>query len=262
MDTQRLYQLVNKEVVLEETDIPQLRALVGRYPYFHPAVFLLLKAIYTYNIEDFDNELKNQSILISDRTALFYYIFSEEYDHFFQETGKKVLTDDKTSVLLNAFFESKGEKETDTELEYSIFNSSLATIDYFSYIKAIPEEDEEEAPIEPEPSLNLKHQHIIDTFIHKAETECEIRILPEGEPTDSGVGASELLNEETEDELNEDMFFTETLAKIYIKQKKYEKAYKIIKHLSLNYPKKSIYFADQLSFLEKLIINSKYKNTK
>jgi hypothetical protein len=68
--------------------------------------------------------------------------------------------------------------------------------------------------------------------------------------------------DEKDDELDEDVFFTETLAKIYIKQKKYEKAYKIIKHLSLNYPKKNIYFADQLSFLEKLIINSKFKDTK
>ena len=68
--------------------------------------------------------------------------------------------------------------------------------------------------------------------------------------------------EENEEELTEDIFFTETLAKIYIKQKKYEKAYKIIKHLSLNYPKKNIYFADQLSFLEKLIINTKYKDKK
>ena len=47
--------------------------------------------------------------------------------------------------------------------------------------------------------------------------------------------------------------------KVYIKQKKYEQALTIIKRLSLNFPKKSIYFADQMRFLKKLIENEKYK---
>ena len=52
-------------------------------------------------------------------------------------------------------------------------------------------------------------------------------------------------------------YFTETLAKIYIKQGNYSKALEIISQLNLNYPKKNAYFADQIRFLEKLIINNK-----
>ena len=47
--------------------------------------------------------------------------------------------------------------------------------------------------------------------------------------------------------------FTETLAKIYLRQKKYAKALEIIKTLPLKYPEKSIYFADQIKYLEILI---------
>lgn len=54
-----------------------------------------------------------------------------------------------------------------------------------------------------------------------------------------------------------DSYFTETLARIYVKQKRYEKALQIIKNLSLKYPEKNVYFADQIRFLEKLIINTK-----
>ena len=66
---------------------------------------------------------------------------------------------------------------------------------------------------------------------------------------------------EKEDDNAEEEYFTETLARIYIKQGRYSKALEIIKRLSLAYPKKNAYFADQIRFLEKLIINSNNKNS-
>ena len=53
---------------------------------------------------------------------------------------------------------------------------------------------------------------------------------------------------------------TESLAKSYVRQKKYSKALEIITHLSLNYPEKSIYFADQMRFLRKVVLIEQYKN--
>ncbi len=47
---------------------------------------------------------------------------------------------------------------------------------------------------------------------------------------------------------------SESLAQVYIKRGRYDKAYDIIHALSLNNPKKSIYFADQLRFLQKLML--------
>jgi len=59
--------------------------------------------------------------------------------------------------------------------------------------------------------------------------------------------------------LDDESYFTETLAKIYVKQQRYSKALEIIRRLNLKYPKKNAYFADQIRFLEKLIINAKSK---
>lgn len=52
-----------------------------------------------------------------------------------------------------------------------------------------------------------------------------------------------------------DGLLSESLAKIYIKTRRYERAYEILNGLSLRFPEKSAYFADQLRFLQKLIIN-------
>lgn len=67
------------------------------------------------------------------------------------------------------------------------------------------------------------------------------------------------MDEEEEMEVEDTGYFTETLARIYIKQGRYSKALEIIKRLNLVYPKKNRYFADQIRFLEKLIINNNKK---
>jgi tetratricopeptide (TPR) repeat protein len=56
---------------------------------------------------------------------------------------------------------------------------------------------------------------------------------------------------------SEPSFFTETLANIYIKQGKYDKALEIIKRLYLEFPNKNRYFADQIRFLEIIVKHTK-----
>ena len=84
-------------------------------------------------------------------------------------------------------------------------------------------------------------------------------LLP-GENSVAEEAAKDLSSDESKfEEEEDDSCFTETLAKIYVKQQRYSKALEIIKKLSLKYPKKNAYFADQIRFLEKLIINAKSK---
>jgi len=55
-------------------------------------------------------------------------------------------------------------------------------------------------------------------------------------------------------EPSENSLLSESLAKIYIKTHRYERAYEILNRLSLAFPEKSAYFADQLRFLRKLML--------
>ena len=54
------------------------------------------------------------------------------------------------------------------------------------------------------------------------------------------------------DQKIKDELITETLAKIYVKQEKFNKAIKAYEILSLKYPKKSSFFADQINDVNKL----------
>ena len=60
----------------------------------------------------------------------------------------------------------------------------------------------------------------------------------------------------------DDSMLSESLAKMYIAQHKYSQALEIIERINLNYPEKSIYFADQIRFLTKLVLNETLNDKK
>jgi hypothetical protein len=60
----------------------------------------------------------------------------------------------------------------------------------------------------------------------------------------------------TEDTVKHDGLMTETLARIYLEQKNYEKAIQSYKILSLKYPEKSGFFADQIKAVKQLQENN------
>ena len=93
-----------------------------------------------------------------------------------------------------------------------------------------------------ESAPKLQDQDLIDRFITENP-----RIKPVG--TDSFADDSVNV---VEDENITDSIFTESLAKIYIKQKQYSKAIRIFEKLNLKYPEKSSYFADQIKTLQNL----------
>ena len=125
-----------------------------------------------------------------------------------------------------------------------------ATVDYVAFLMNSKEEEKKENET-PE----LRGQSLIDNFIHNEGGKIILQENTEYEPEDIDETDEEIAT--TED----NGYFTETLARIYIKQGRYSKALEIINRLNLVYPKKNRYFADQIRFLQKLIINNNKKIT-
>ncbi|UOB18698.1 hypothetical protein [Abyssalbus ytuae] len=85
---------------------------------------------------------------------------------------------------------------------------------------------------------------LIDKFI-----ETNPKIIPVSGSTPQYNLAKERVVEKTE-------LMTETLARVYLEQKKYKKAIQAYKILSLKYPEKSSFFADQINAVKKLQQNN------
>ena len=103
--------------------------------------------------------------------------------------------------------------------------------------------------------IRSKTEQLLDAFLSSGQ-EPIIQLTVSSDD----AGDDENGSYEADDEANrlEDTYYTETLARIYLKQRRYDKALEIIRSLYLNFPNKSIYFADQIRYLEKLVrINQK-----
>jgi len=246
-------QLINRPELLDKETLYELRSMLALHPYCQPARLLMLQNLYILHDQMFDRELKRAAVYLTNRKILFnmvegvHYTIRAEQNRNNKETENGA-DENRTLSLIDNFLDSVPEKQTDDKNVKRKPTPVDAAVDYVAYLLEMEEQtggsqQEQEMP-------QLKGQSLIDSFIvsggGKIQLKDEPEYLPQIEDKQAGT-------EET------DKLFTETLSKIYVKQGKYEKALEIIKHLNLNYPKKNAYFADQIRFLEKLIINNKNK---
>ena len=104
---------------------------------------------------------------------------------------------------------------------------------------------------------------LINQFIaeqmHLGEQAAQVPITaPVGEREKAEIADQEIDNPTQTD----DSMLSESLAKMYIAQHKYSQALEIIERINLKYPEKSIYFADQIRFLTKLVLNETLNDKK
>ncbi len=246
-----LTRLTDHPELLDKETLFELRRLTALYPYYQPARLLMLQNLYLLHDSSFEEEMKRAAIYITNRKTLFDLVESAHY-HLHPDTPKpapapQASGTDRTLDLIDGFLDSEAaEATTPTAPVRRKPTPTDATVDYTAYLMSL-DTPEPDTPKEAPPQLN--GQNLIDNFLNDAGGKIQLKENPEYTPQlpeNTAKGAKE----------DDEGYFTETLAGIYIKQGRYSKALEIIQRLNLNYPKKNAYFADQIRFLQKLILNN------
>ena len=206
----------------------ELENIIYEFPYFQLAHAIYLKSLKIQDQFNFDLILKKTAILSSKRKLIFNWIEDND-NNLFKILEKSTKKENRESIIHDA--QIKGAVKTDKSEEDK---EKMFFVDWvLSYANS--ENETERRPLESK-------IEIIDSFLEKNPK------IPNRKEKDD---KDDFLNLASDNKFNKSELMTETLAKIYVKQKKIKKAIYAYKILSLKYPEKSSFFANQIKKLQK-----------
>ena len=238
-------ELINHPERLDRDTLYELRSMLAMHPYFQTARILMLHNLFLLHDATFDEELRKAAFYITDRKVIFQMIEAGRYKITTRRKQQKTAEqqDSRTLSLIDDFLEAQ---QPASPASHPVDASQ----DYIGYLLW----QESQQGTERQEALPMNGGGVVEDFLEKGSGRIVLDDSLETEPDEPSADTSKDVENDTENEI-----LTEIMAGIYIKQGKYENAVKIIRQLSLAYPKKNRYFADQIRFLEKLIINNKHK---
>lgn len=234
------------------------------YPYMTlPAKLLLERSGDTLD-EDTRRRMMQRMALNNPSTEALYRIANHKDASdapFYPEPEHPEALDTDSAIETFMTHYGRPDPQESALLEKLIFNPVP------DYALTLADEEERNLPSDEDASGDTPDS-LINAFILKSRREgghFPTATQPTDNSDDTGQ-SSDTSNEKTSLHApanpTEQGLLSESLAKFFIKQHRYAKAYEIITNLSLKFPEKSRYFADQLRFLQKLIINEQFQKQK
>jgi tetratricopeptide (TPR) repeat protein len=274
--------LINRPDTINEKQTDDLGTVLDEFPFFQSARALRLKGLYNQNSFKYNYALKVTAAHTTDRTVLFDFITSDTfvaiqkglYDKKalqlldisvvdFEVVIPEIKLEPKANTIEESILTSIKGASKDTEestkiavekldigkpLDFSV-NEKHSFQEWLQLARIEPIIREKEETIQPE-AVELdeekkKKAELIDKFI---ETSPKISPVKQGAIS---TATSEAAKTDTS------YLMTETLARVYLEQKKYQKAIQAYEILILKYPEKSSFFANRISDIEILQHNNK-----
>ena len=285
MNAQTFTYLLEHPDAITTDQTKELRGLLDEFPYFQSAHALYLKGLKNQESFTYNKALKVTAAHTTDRNVLFDYItsplfsqneISEQIKHHEQKLmGLPVTQLEDVSLqveqeelqkaedildpdLFIAKKDSEMTPETVLEVGKPLDFSTGETHSFAEWLKLttfkpiqrqeapskVTEQDkkEEKDTMMEETTLSRKRkEEIINSFI---ETNPKIRAAHAQKTPKKDFSKQSLITPEA--------LMTETLARVYLEQKNYKKAAQAYRILSLKYPEKSGFFADQIRAIQQL----------
>jgi predicted Zn-dependent protease len=240
MNKDQFISFFDNPFLIDNESAKEMQQLIDQYPYFQSARLLFLKSLYDNKSISYQTELKLTAAYAGNRAILQALILRKADDNLKEAVTevRKPITEEKEQSAIPLYQEEKVTSSSHIEIE-------------FDFVEANEQQQAFELPKlteVPQEALSEKKKQqleIIDRFI-----KAEPRIIPKEINKDQVPDLSADSAVETE-------FLTETLAEIYVRQKKYDKAIVMFQKLSLKLPQKSVYFASRISDINTIVNQDK-----
>ena len=285
MTSKELIPLLENPATVNAAQTLQLEKILEKYPYFQAARAIYLKGLYNENSFSYNFELKKTAAYTADRSVLFDFITSEEFnqnkialqikeqeDHLRNITvfeAEEVFG--RKSIGINEAIKMK-KADSDRVLDPGLFERSIV-------IQPAPEEIASPGPILPEPIITGSPLEFTGAEAHsfsewlkltsakpiKRASDEERDRERKFELIDDFISKSPKIDPAKPASNNNiareritapEALMTETLARVYLEQKNYKKAIQAYKILILKNPEKSGFFADQIRAIKKIQENN------
>lgn len=276
--------LLNKPDTINSVYTDALGNVLAEFPYFQSARALRLKGLFNQNSFKYNYALKVTAAHTTDRSVLFDFITSENFI-----TIQNALYDKKNLELMNM---EVLDSEIITPITIQEQQQKALELSILTSIKEAANTTNTTPPLETESEAEIELGKPIDFTDNEQRSFQEWLQLSRIVPIDRGATyASKQIEENSEEERKKkaaliDRFIetnpkiapikpgsapapqfelnssdnthlmTETLARVYLEQKKYQKAIQAYEILILKYPEKSSFFADHISEIRNLQNNN------
>ena len=245
--------------MLDKAQIGNISAIVEEFPYFQSARAIYLKGLKDLGSFKYNQELKTTAAHTTDRSILFDFITSDvflqndvsthikqNFDQIKTIAVNEIQDISNTKSLAKPLENQQGENQTilglGNPLEFNK-NETHSFSEWLSLTQKNPVNRSEPIKTSNDSSRDEKFA-LIDAFIANK---------PKLKPLDKD---SKLINIAEDRVVETESLMTETLARIYVEQKNYDKAIQSYQILSLKYPEKSSLFADQIQAIKVLKVKN------
>jgi hypothetical protein len=269
MNREDITFLLQNPTNIDASKTALLDEVVEMYPYFQAARAIQLKGLKSTNSIKYNQSLKKTAACTIDRQVLFEFITSQNFTknnhkeipilEEIEIIDPEIIQAPKNTVSKTINIEAKQElkesKTEDSQIETTASETILELGKPLQFNSAEPHSFNEwmqlistkpivreEIPTNSTEKItkNEGKFNLIDQFIE---------LNPKIKPIDKNAVFQNIT---TEQSTESESLMTETLAKVYLEQKKYESAIKAYRILSLKYPEKSGFFADRIKAIKNL----------